>query len=196
LNTAVPGLLIISLRFRNMSQYVENETVTLIDALDKVIEKGAVVVGDLVVRVADVDLIYVGLRLIATSISKAEELMGRSIINQSREPTPGELEYVRKLESEIAKAESNISTLIEAGNPKETEQGLGKLVLTLVVLLKRLMEREAMRRIQRSSLANIDIQKLGLTFMALDKKVEELKLVFGLQDEDLNIELGPLGNLM
>ncbi len=179
-----------------MPQYVVNERVTLIDALDKVIEKGAVVVGDLVVRVADVDLIYIGLRLIATSISKAEELMGRPILNQSREPTPEELEYVRNLETEIAKAESNISTLIEAGNPKETEQGLGKLVLTLVVLLKRLMEREAMRRIQRSSLANIDIQKLGLTFMALDKKVEELKLVFGLQDEDLNIELGPLGNLM
>jgi len=179
-----------------MYQYAEKEKVTLIDALDKVIEKGAVVVGDLAVRVADVDLIYVGLRLIATSISKAEELSGHSINNTSREPTPEELEYVKKLESEIAKTEKNISTLIELGNPKETEQGLAKLVLTLVVLLKRLMEREAMRRIQSSSLANIDMQKLGLTFMALDKKVEELKLVFGLQNEDLNIDLGPLGNLM
>lgn len=179
-----------------MTPYAVNEQVTLVDALDKVIEKGAVVVGDLTVRVADVDLIYVGLRLIATSISKAEEFSGRSIINPSREPTPKELEYIRKLEREIAKAERNISTLVEVGNPKATEQGLAKLVLTLVVLIKRLMEREAMRRIQRGRLANIDIQKLGLTFMALEKKVEQLKLIFGLQDEDLNIELGPLGNLM
>lgn len=183
-------------RSKNMPQYAENQQVTLLDALDKVIEKGAVVVGDLAVRVADVDLIYVGLRLIATSISKAEELRGRSMTNPSREPTPAELEYVRKLEEEIEKAEKDISTLIEVGNPKETEQGLAKLVLTLVVLIKRLMEREAMRRMQRGSLANIDIQKLGLTFIALDKKVEQLKLIFGLQDEDLNVELGPLGNLM
>ena len=179
-----------------MPQYAENQQVTLIDALDKVLEKGAVIVGDLTVRVADVDLIYVGLKLIATSISKAEELSGRSIINPSREPTPKELEYIRKLEREIAKAERNISTLVEVGNPKATEQGLAKLVLTLVVLIKRLMERETMRRIQKKSLANIEIQKLGLTYMALDKKIEEIKLVFGLQDEDLNIELGPLGNLM
>ncbi len=179
-----------------MTQYAENQQVTLIDALDKVIEKGAVVVGDLTVRVADVDLIYVGLKLIATSISKAEELSGRSIINPSREPTAAELEHVRRLEQEIEKAEKNISTLIDVAKPKETEQGLAKLVLTLVVLIKRLMERETMRRIQKGSLANIEIQKLGLTYMALDKKIEQLKLIFGLQDEDLNLELGPLGNLM
>lgn len=195
MNTAVPGRLITSLKGRKMSLCVENEKVTLVDALDKIIEKGAVVVGDLAVRVADVDLIYVGLRLIATSISKAEELSGRPITNLSREPTAQEQEYVQKLEREIARAERNIPTLIDAGDPKKAEQGLAKLVLTLVVLLKRLMEKETMRKIQRSSLADIDIQKMGLTFMALDKKIEELKLVFGLQDEDLNIELGPLGNL-
>ena len=179
-----------------MSQYEVREQITLLDALDKVIEKGAVVAGDLTVRLADVDLIYVGLRLLATSISKAEELRGQSLSNPSREPTPEELDYVKKLEREIEKAEKSVSGLIEMSDPKETEQGLAKLVLTLIVLLKRLMEREVMRKMQRRGLANIDIQKLGLTFIALDKKVEQLKMVFGLQDDDLNIELGPLGNLM
>lgn len=169
---------------------------TLLEALDRVIETGAVVTGDLTLKVADVDLIYVGLRLIATSISKMDEINGASASNFQREPSAEELNYITKLEEEIEKAEKNISRLIKIDEPKETEQGLAKLVLTLIVLIKRLMEREAMRRIQNGRLPDIDIQKLGLTFMAIDKKTEELKLVFGLQDDDLNIELGPLGNLM
>jgi len=179
-----------------MNQYLHNKEVTLLDALDKVIEKGAVVAGDLAVRMADIDLIYIGLRLMVTSISKAEELRGGSFTDPYRQPTIEELKYMQRLEREIEKSENTISTLIKAGSPKETEQGLAKLVLTLVVLIKRLMEREVMRRIQRKSFTEVEIQKLGLTFLALDKKVEELKLVFGLQDDDLNLELGPLGNLM
>jgi len=179
-----------------MQQIHREEQVTLLDALDRVLEKGAVVSGDLTIKVADVDLIYIGLRLIATSISKFESLNGTSFLNPDREPTSREIEYINRLEAEISRAEKNISTLIQLQQPEETEQGLAKLVLTLVVLIKRLMEREAMRRMQSGKLAQIDIQKLGLTFMALDKKVEELKLVFGLQNEELNIDLGPLGNLM
>lgn len=179
-----------------MDHYVKNKEVTLLDALDKVIEKGAVVEGELAVTMADVDLIYIGLRLIATSGSKIEELGGNPVVSTHREPTNAELEYMQKLEIEIEKAERNISTLIEANNPQKTEQGLAKLVMTLVVLIKRLMEREVMRRIERKTITDIDMQKLGLTFLALDKKIEELKLVFGLQDDDLNIDLGPLGNLM
>jgi len=178
--------------------YLENQQqkVTLIDALDKVIEKGVVVSGDLTVRMADIDLIYIGLRLIATSISKFDTINGRGVMKPDREPTTAEREYIQKLEAEINRAEKNISSFIQFQKPQETEQGLAKLVLTLVVLIKRLMEREVFRRIQAGSLANIEMQKLGLTFLALDKKVEELKHVFGLQHDELNIDLGPLGNLM
>jgi hypothetical protein len=174
----------------------EQNQVTLLDALDKVIEKGAVVSGDITVRVADVDLIYIGLRLIATSISKFDELKNRGTSVCDREPTDAELKYIQKLEDEICQAEKNISSLIQFPRPEAAEQGLAKLVLTLVVLIKRLMEREVFRRIKAGSLANIEMQKLGLTFLALDKKVEELKQVFGLQQDELNLELGPLGNLM
>jgi len=179
-----------------MNHYVKNKEATLLDALDKVIETGAVVVGDLAVRMADVDLIYIGLRLIATSSSKLQELSSGPTADPYREPTTEELKYMQQLEREIEKSENTISTLIEKGNPKDTEQGLAKLVMTLVVLIKRLMEREVMRRIERKTLTDVDMQKLGLTFLALDKKVEELKLVFGIQDDDLNINLGPLGNLI
>ncbi|MBU4056992.1 gas vesicle protein K, partial [Patescibacteria group bacterium] len=69
-------------------------------------------------------------------------------------------------------------------------------VLTLVKLIKDLMYREARRRIKKGSLSDAEIQKLGLTFKALDKKVEEIRAIFGLEDEELNIDLGPLGKLM
>ena len=180
----------------------KKERVTLIDALDKVLEKGAVIQGDVAIRVADVDLIYLGLRVILTSISKAEEMSGKNWrsfgtdYHPSREPTQKELEYMAKLEQEIRRAEANIPKIIDAESPKKAEQGIAKLVLTLVELLRRLMEREVMRRMQRGSLTNVEIQKLGLTFKALEKKMQELKAVFGIEDEELNLDLGPLGNLM
>ncbi len=91
-----------------MNHYVKNKEVTLLDALDKVLETGAVVVGDLAVRMADVDLIYIGLRLVATSSSKLQELSGGPSTDPYREPTTEELEYMQKLEREIEKAESNM----------------------------------------------------------------------------------------
>jgi len=178
------------------------ERVTLIDALDKVLEKGAVIQGDVAIRVADVDLIYLGLRVVLTSISKAEEMSGKNWrsfgtdYHPSREPTKENLAYLAKLETEIRKAEANIPKLIDAGNPQKAEQGIAKLVLTLVELLRRLMEREAIRRIHRGTLSDTEIQKLGMTFKTLGKKMEELKTVFGIEDEELNLDLGPLGNLM
>jgi Gas vesicle protein K len=76
------------------------------------------------------------------------------------------------------------------------EQGLAKLVLTIIELLRQLMERQAMRRVENDSLTDEQIEELGLTLMRLEEKMEELKIVFGLEEEELNIELGPLGKLI
>ncbi|PAE31814.1 gas vesicle protein K [Bacillus sp. 7884-1] len=78
----------------------------------------------------------------------------------------------------------------------QVEQGLAKLVLTVIELLRQLMERQAMRRVESDSLTDEQIEELGLTLMRLEEKMEELKMVFGLENEDLNIELGPLGKLL
>lgn len=76
------------------------------------------------------------------------------------------------------------------------EQGLAKLVLTIIELLRQLMERQAMRRVESDSLTDEQLEELGLTLMRLEEKMEELKIVFGLENEELNIELGPLGRLL
>jgi len=174
----------------------KNDNVTLVDALDKVLEMGAVINGEIVIRVADVDLVFLGLRLILTSISKAEEMSGKSFSDPDKELTPEDIEYIERLQREIKKTEENIPKIINANSPRETEQGLAKLVLTLVELIRRLMEKEAFRRLKKGTLSSVEIQKLGLSLKAVKKKIEEIKAIFGIEDEELNLDLGPLGNLM
>jgi hypothetical protein len=197
----VPGLLLILLPFESMADLLtatvnRNENVTLVDALDKVLEKGAVINGELVIRVADVDLIFLGLRLILTAVSKAEELSGKSFSDKDKLPTLEDLEYIEKLQMEIKRAEENIPKLIDVSDPKKAEQGLAKLVLTLVELIRKLMEKEAFRRVKRGTLSSTEIQKLGLSLKAVKKKIKEVQKIFGIEDEELNLDLGPLGNLM
>jgi len=81
-------------------------------------------------------------------------------------------------------------------NPKNVEKGLAKLVLTLIELIRKLLEKQAMRRIDAGSLTEEEIERIGETLMKLENKMQELKGVFGLKDEELNINLGPLGDLM
>ena len=81
-------------------------------------------------------------------------------------------------------------------DPERVEQGLAQLVLTLVELLRQLMERQALRRMEQGTLTDDQIERLGETFMKLERRMEELKREFGLEDRDLNLNLGPLGNLL
>jgi hypothetical protein len=81
-------------------------------------------------------------------------------------------------------------------DPATVEQGLAKLVLSLIELLRRLLEKQALRRIEAGSLTDDEIERMGETFLGLERKMEELKTSFGLQDRDLNLNLGPLGDLI
>lgn len=76
------------------------------------------------------------------------------------------------------------------------EKGLAQLVLTLVELIRQLMERQALRRIEGGSLSSDEVERLGETFMLLEQKMAELREHFELEKEDLNIDLGPLGKLL
>ena len=81
-------------------------------------------------------------------------------------------------------------------NPESVERGLVTLVLTLVELLRQLMERQALRRVDEGDLSDAQIERIGTTLMLLEERMEELWDHFGLTPEDLNIDLGPLGTLL
>jgi hypothetical protein len=120
-----------------------------------------------------------------------------------------DLESARDTDSKLICASEDIAALTEelmtvrasspnrvVLDPDKVEQGLAQLVLTVIELLRQLMERQALRRVEHGTIDDAAIERLGLAFMRLDERMIELKQTFGLRDEDLNIDLGPLGKLM
>jgi hypothetical protein len=80
-------------------------------------------------------------------------------------------------------------------DPERVEQGLARLVLTVIELLREILEHQAIRRMDGGTLNEQEVERLGLALLKLNHRMDELKEVFGLTDEDLNIDLGPLGRL-
>jgi len=78
----------------------------------------------------------------------------------------------------------------------DVKSGLGRLVLTLVRLLHELLERQAIRRMDFRTLADDEIERLGPALMRQTEEIERLRRAFGLEEADLNIDLGPLGKLL
>jgi hypothetical protein len=107
---------------------------------------------------------------------------------------------------EIAEAVANLKRQLSAVantsperidcNPETVEQGLAKLVLGLIELLRRLLERQAIRRMEGGSLSDEQVENMGLALMKLEQKVAQLAGEFNLTPKDLNLDLGPLGKLL
>jgi hypothetical protein len=81
-------------------------------------------------------------------------------------------------------------------DPESVDRGLASLVLTVVELLRQLMERQALRRVDQGDLSSEKIEEIGTTLMILEERMTELREHFGLTPDDLNIDLGPLGSLL
>jgi hypothetical protein len=96
---------------------------------------------------------------------------------------------------DLPRLDDALSRRINA-DPESVQRGLAQLVLTIVELLRQIMERQALRRIDGGALSEDQIERLGRTFMELDQRMEQLRVEFGLDEEDLNLNLGPLGNLL
>lgn len=96
---------------------------------------------------------------------------------------------------DLRRVDDALTRRLEA-DPENVERGLAQLVLTVVELLRQLMERQALRRVEAGGLDDETVERLGQTLMALEARMEELKATFGLEDEDLNLDLGPLGRLL
>jgi hypothetical protein len=81
-------------------------------------------------------------------------------------------------------------------DPENLEKGLAKLVLTLVEFLRRVLEHQAVRRLEAGTLREDEEERLGMAFLRLREQMQELITTLGLTEEDLNVDLGPLGRLL
>ena len=104
-------------------------------------------------------------------------------------------EELASLTAELREMAPGLPSRIEA-NADDIETGLARLVLTIVELLRQVMEHQAVRRMEGGSLTDEEIEQLGLSMMRLQERLEEIKTAFGLAGEELNIDLGPLGRLL
>lgn len=228
-----------------MTQALATQNTPLIDVLDRVLDKGVAVYGDVVLSVADIDLLYLNLRLVLSSIGTLEKLsknqktsevnylqqladnllfrLNQVTTNQPQKEIPMKknsfqtngFDRIQNLSKGPSlsrpKGKTNLTAREKGGQikkpsfkggeevnfePEKVERGLAKLVLIIVELLRKLMEKQAIRRVDAGNLNLEQIERLGIAFKRLEEKVGDLKKVFGLEDEELNLNLGPLGNLM
>lgn len=104
----------------------------------------------------------------------------------------GDLERIAAELREIAPA---LPQRIDA-SADDIEAGLARLVLTLIEFLRQVLEHQAVRRMEGGGLSDEEIENVGLALMRLEERLGDIKTVFGLEGEDLNIDLGPLGRLL
>ena len=81
-------------------------------------------------------------------------------------------------------------------NPEEVRRAVLKLVLTLVELIRQLLERQAIRRMEAGTLSDDETENVGLALMQLQETIADLAAQFGIDPSELNLDLGPLGKLM
>jgi hypothetical protein len=104
-------------------------------------------------------------------------------------------EELEQLRGELQQVRGSLPSRINV-DPEGVEQGLAQLVLTLVEFIRQLLERQAVRRMEGGSLSEEEVERVGLALMKLEEKVHQLAEQFGLEPSDLNINLGPLGDLL
>ena len=114
-------------------------------------------------------------------------------MNDSSEDVPGAPAIDESVGDLIALANA-LPERINA-DPEKVEQGLARLVLTVIELLRRVLEHQAVRRMDGGGLTDEQVERLGLALLRLNDRMGELKDTFGLTDDDLSIDLGPLGEL-
>ena len=105
------------------------------------------------------------------------------------------IDELEVLKNELQQVRGTLPSQIDV-DAEGVEQGLAQLVLTLVEFLRQLLERQAVRRMEGGSLSDEEVERVGLALMKLEEKVHQLADQFGLRPGDLNINLGPLGDLL
>ncbi|HJP61164.1 MAG TPA: gas vesicle protein GvpJ [Gemmatimonadaceae bacterium] len=181
--------------------------IELSEVLSHVLDKGVVLRGEVMLAVADIDLIKLDLGLLLTAVETALRHQQRHpgspgrIAGEFADTTDEESQVVRAIQPPRDAAVAPLSEVAEGlpprlnTDPEKVENGLAKLVLTLIEVLRKVLEHQAVRRMEGGHLSEAEIEKLGVALLRLNDRMQEMKEIFGLTDEDLQIDLGPLGKL-
>lgn len=200
---------------------LDSQRLDLSDVLSSLLDKGVALRGGVTLAVADIDLVYLDLALLLTAVESAirepkrtPALLASAFGPPMLEPgarrgqeqwtqaAPEETEGgVSRPEAREGREGVDISELAPGlparidADANAAENGLARLVLTLIELLRKVLEHQAIRRMDGGGLTEAEIEKLGLAMLRLHQRMEDMKEVFGLADEDLQVDLGPLGRL-
>ena len=188
--------------------------VELSEVLNHILDKGVVLKGEVTLAVADIDLIQLDLGLLLTAVESAirqPRVAGARTLGLAAprpEPRPPassgstmESQVINSLGAPRDAVVTPLETVAESlpqrlnTDPDKVENGLAKLVLTLIEVLRKVLEHQAVRRMEGGHLSDAEIEKLGVALLRLNDKMQDMKGIFGLTDDDLQIDLGPLGKL-
>ena len=110
--------------------------------------------------------------------------------------TVSELSKLEDLRRELERTRRRTSPPRWNANPDNVQRSVAQLVLTLVEFIRKLLERQAIRRMEEGTLTDQQTEEIGRALMTLEETVLDLAAKFGLLPEDLNLDLGPIGKLM
>jgi hypothetical protein len=183
----------------------------LSEVLNHILDKGVVLRGEVMLAVADIDLVQLDLGLLLTAVETAmrsprvagARSLGlaapRDETDLASSGSTMESQVVRSLDAPSDAAVTPLEAVAEGlpprlnTDPDKVENGLAKLVLTLIEVLRKVLEHQAVRRLEGGHLSDAEIEKLGVALLRLNDRVQDLSGIFGLTDEDLQIVLGPRG---
>ncbi len=187
------------------------ERVELADLLSHVLDKGVVLKGEVMLAVADIDLVRLDIGLLLTAVETAMRRGGggRPPLfaplpggpTSPRAEPGGDDQVLKALAPPSGASSAPLAEVAETlpprldADPEKMENGLAKLVLTLIEVLRKVLEHQAVRRMEGGNLSAAEIERLGVALLRLNDKMRDMKGIFGLTDEDLQIDLGPLGTL-
>ena len=147
----------------SLKQSMENKDIALIDILDVILDKGVAIKGDLIISIAGVDLVYLDLRVLISSVETLvqakKEIANPSLLNN----------LINKRRNYWMQPVSQANGRIHL-DPDKAEQGLAQLVMTVIELLRQIVERHAMRRVEGGTLTDEQIENLGIALMNLEEK--------------------------
>ena len=194
-----------------------DERLELSDLLSHVLDKGVVLKGEVMLAVADIDLVRLDLGLLLTAVEtvlgrggglegpERARLLGAAGPRERPVIAPSgstmESEVVQTLDAPKDAAITPLETVAEGlpprlnTDPDKVENGLAKLVLTLIEVLRKVLEHQAVRRMEGGHLSDEEVERLGIALLRLNDRMQDMKGIFGLTDDDLQIDLGPLGRL-